>query len=161
MIQQCWNTFTNYYNYYSASIFTILYGAHSAAFCCTNVYNLYIPHIFMTSCPPGNPFTWHSFRSSLLRCSVAMANNLRLLVDSRRALAETSWAETSVLFFLFLLFHGSLNLSNVFNMWRTPQKKERWESNTSKHCGANCIAIYNISEYLRLKSSKFKPMDTP
>ncbi len=73
-----------------------------------------------------------------------MANNLRLLVDSRRALAETSWAETSVLFFLFLLFHGSLNLSNVFNMWRTPQKKERWESNTSKHCGANCITTCRI-----------------
>ena len=35
-----------------------------------------------------------SFRSCLLRCSVAIANNWRLFVDSRRALAETSFRKS-------------------------------------------------------------------
>jgi hypothetical protein len=35
-----------------------------------------------------------SFRSCLLRCSVAIANNSRLFVDSRRALAETSFGKS-------------------------------------------------------------------
>lgn len=97
----------------------------------TYVYNLYVAHICMTSCPPGTPFTWHSFRSSLLRCSVAMANNLRLLVDSRRALAETSWAETSV---PSLIWGGHLQI----------KKKDLNLIRPSKHCSANCIAICRI-----------------